>query len=75
MGPTMPFGKHKGKPIHEIPKNYLIWLTDNVDMHPWLAKAVQAALGNEGIPEEDEEAKVHRIVKPWSPSEGEPANW
>ena len=24
--PTMPFGKHKGKPFGEVPPEYLVWL-------------------------------------------------
>ena len=26
---TMPFGKHQGKPLSEVPKNYLNWLRDS----------------------------------------------
>lgn len=25
-GPMMPFGKHKGTPLEELPSEYLIWL-------------------------------------------------
>ena len=25
-GPTMPFGKHKGTPLEELPSEYLLWL-------------------------------------------------
>lgn len=25
----MPFGKHKGKPMEEVPASYLLWLRDN----------------------------------------------
>jgi len=25
---TMPWGKHKGKPLSEVPQDYLDWLTD-----------------------------------------------
>jgi len=25
----MPFGKHKGKEMADVPANYLIWLADN----------------------------------------------
>ncbi len=25
---SMPFGKHKGKPLHEVPKGYLTWLLE-----------------------------------------------
>jgi len=26
---SMPFGKHKGKPLDKVPKDYIEWLTDN----------------------------------------------
>lgn len=26
---TMPFGKHEGKPLKEVPKDYVIWLLTN----------------------------------------------
>ena len=25
----MPFGKHQGKPLHEVPKDYVLWLKDS----------------------------------------------
>jgi DNA polymerase III subunit epsilon len=25
----MPFGKHQGKPLSEVPKNYVLWLREN----------------------------------------------
>ncbi len=28
-GPTMPFGKYKGRPLHELPKHYVNWLKEN----------------------------------------------
>lgn len=30
-GPRMPFGKHKGELIEEIPSGYLQWFVENVD--------------------------------------------
>ena len=27
----MPFGKHKGKPMEEVPASYLLWLSDQGD--------------------------------------------
>lgn len=26
----MPFGKHKGTPLKDVPPSYLLWLYDNV---------------------------------------------
>lgn len=27
----MPFGKHRGREVNDLPKNYLQWLIDNVE--------------------------------------------
>lgn len=43
MGPTMPFGKHKGARLSAIPWDYLRWLT-TIDLSPWLREAVEAEL-------------------------------
>lgn len=29
----MPFGKHKGKAMEDVPADYLLWLWDETDMH------------------------------------------
>ena len=26
---TMPFGKHQGQPLHKIPKDYVVWMSNN----------------------------------------------
>lgn len=36
----MPFGKHKGVPVHEIPRDYARWLLDQPDIDPYLRKAL-----------------------------------
>ena len=41
---TMPFGKHKGELITEIPEKYLEWLYFNCDLSKSLYEAVEAAL-------------------------------
>jgi len=41
----MPFGKHIGKEIHTIPKDYLLWFRNNIDnLTGDLLKAVEAGL-------------------------------
>jgi len=30
--PTMPFGKHKGQPVEEVPRSYWRWMLNNDDM-------------------------------------------
>ena len=46
MSVTLPFGKHKGKPIEEVPANYLQWALDNdVVRDPTLKVKILALLG------------------------------
>jgi hypothetical protein len=41
----MPFGKHRGEELSEIPDDYLVWCLDNCDsMSPTLRKAIEAHL-------------------------------
>ncbi len=44
----MPFGKHRGKEITEIPRGYLKWLENNVTIQGELAEEVYAVV--RGIP-------------------------
>ena len=37
---VMPFGKHKGVPISEVPWDYLQWLSRQTDVDPYLLKAI-----------------------------------
>jgi|SRR6516162_9625581 hypothetical protein len=66
----MPWGKHKGRPLEEIPVDYLGWLLDEAEnMKPWLREAVRqeferrlagpAGSGN-GLP-----ANLPDIVRTW----------
>ena len=41
---NMPFGKYKGRPLRDIPEDYLAWLLDNCELKPTLRQAVTAAL-------------------------------
>jgi len=36
---TMPFGKHKGERLDDVPLSYINWLRD-IDLHGRLAEAV-----------------------------------
>lgn len=38
----MPFGAHKGKPLSELPKQYVNWALKNLDLEPDLKVALQA---------------------------------
>lgn len=37
----MPFGKYRGEYLGDIPKKYLQWLYDNVELYGELAEAVE----------------------------------
>jgi hypothetical protein len=38
MATEMPFGKHKGRPLHDLPGEYLHWLAGR-ELSGWLADA------------------------------------
>lgn len=41
---TMPWGKHRGKPIDQIESSYLVWALENADLRLSLAQAIAAEL-------------------------------
>jgi hypothetical protein len=49
MSPTtpvaLPFGKHRGEPLHDVPSGYLKWVLENLDrLEPDLKAALAAEL-------------------------------
>ena len=41
----MPFGKHEGKPIRDIPEPYLRWVLREIqDLDPWLRRVIGESL-------------------------------
>ena len=40
---VMPFGKHKGVPLKEVPSDYKRWLRGQPDVDPYLLKALEAS--------------------------------
>jgi hypothetical protein len=44
----MPWGKHKGRLIQEVPDSYLRWMLLKCDLSPRLRQAVQQELGDGG---------------------------
>jgi Putative quorum-sensing-regulated virulence factor len=69
----MPFGKHEGKLLRDIPTGYLCWLTTLADLKPYLRDAVEAEL--ERRPDavrRDDDDRPHRPepktpALPWRP--------
>lgn len=44
-GPVMPFGKHKGELLVDIPGSYLRWVLDNLDINGSLRDDIEAIVG------------------------------
>lgn len=42
MPTEMPFGKHKGVPLKQVPKDYIRWLLGSGEIDPYLRKALEA---------------------------------
>lgn len=68
----MPFGKHQGKELTEIPKGYLHWLRSQDWVGGWLVNAVNQVLDGKEAPEPARDELVHQIVKPWKCDNGGP---
>jgi uncharacterized protein (DUF3820 family) len=47
---TMPFGKHRGKPLSEVPRNYLAFVLDWPELWPDTRLIVLAELRRRGLP-------------------------
>lgn len=45
---TMPFGKYQGELFCDIPRDYIRWALDNMDLKPNLRNALQDAYGSKG---------------------------
>jgi hypothetical protein len=50
---TMPFGKYEGWDIKAIPVGYLMWLRENARVSKELAEAVNDAIGDWVVEDED----------------------
>jgi hypothetical protein len=46
---TLPFGKHKGQPLPEVPTDYLCWLAREAKLSSGLRAAVVAELAGRGV--------------------------
>ena len=45
----MPFGKHKGRQLDELPDSYLIWLAENVELREPLLSGVSMEFKERGL--------------------------
>ena len=62
----MPFGKHKGAKVTEIPLSYCQWLFDNCDLKGYLLGAIEERLGLPGGEEKREEKREEKFsVSRW----------
>jgi hypothetical protein len=48
---TLPFGRHKGKRLDEVPAHYLTWLLDLPDLYPATRAAIEAFVQAPDAPE------------------------
>ena len=58
----MTFGKHRGKRLENIPRDYLLWVLDNTSPQPTLLRAIKKRLG---LLDEPTTALSASIVGPW----------
>ena len=54
----MPFGKHEGKAIDDIPRGYLRWLKTNISLFGDLEAAINSALNQSPGPAKIERDRV-----------------
>lgn len=59
---VIPFGKHKGKEVSELPIKYLHWLDANVKLYGELAVAVGARLGKPVVPTAEREIEAREYT-------------
>lgn len=61
----IPFGKYRGTPVGDLPRDYLRWLRDNCDLRPQMAAAVEAALSGESREPPQSREELQRAVDRW----------
>lgn len=61
----MPFGKHRGVPIDQVPESYLVWCLDTIeDLSPTLRREIEVVLGIQERPQ-PRAALVVSTVNTW----------
>ena len=61
----MSFGKYKGWPLDQVPKEYLFWALDNCKtLSPFLRQEIENTLRDEGT-DMQPAAQLHGILRQW----------
>lgn len=60
----MPFGKHAGVELTEVPRQYLRWLRRQPTLGAWLAKEIDDVLNGNVVAESDE--SFEEVLKKWN---------
>ena len=70
----MPFGKHRGQHVANLPPQYLSWLTGNVDLKDPLKSAVWRALGADMMTVGPDASRIKSVYRTlslrWHPDRG-----
>ena len=61
----MPFGKHKGWDLSEIPSDYLELLLEEVDLRPQLRRNVLDELDRRAVTERPDDKNIDEMVNAW----------
>ena len=65
----MPFGKHAGVELPDIPKQYLRWLRTQPWIGGWLIKEIDAVLNGEAVALSDQ--SFEETLKTWKEADNE----
>lgn len=64
----MPFSKHAGKELTDVPRQYLRWLRRQPTLGAWLAKEIDDVLNGNDVASSDE--SFEEALKSWEAENG-----